>query len=110
MTISLSDALKSASIQCGNVIYNCEQQPADNERHLSSWRSVKEFIDAALVSAPDQPESLTGCLHPIGPLSCQNQGKCQSASCSHYNKTECRPRMTVLAQVDGILYPPKETM
>lgn len=44
----LREALKSASAQCGNVIYNCEQRPADNERHLSSWKGVKESIDAAL--------------------------------------------------------------
>ena len=52
-----------------------------------------------------QPQSLTGCLHPIGQLSCHNQGGCQSEACVHYNKTEYRPRMTVLARVDGILYP-----
>lgn len=45
---ALVKALQSASQQCGNVIFNCEQRPADNERHLSSWRGVKEYIDAAL--------------------------------------------------------------
>lgn len=44
-------ALRSASAQCGNVIYNCEQRPADNQRHLDSWRGVKEFVDAALLNA-----------------------------------------------------------
>jgi len=44
----LTAALKSASAQCGNVIFNCEQRPADNARHLSSWRGVKEFCDATL--------------------------------------------------------------
>lgn len=44
----LEAALKSISSQCSNVIFNCEQRPADNERHLSSWRAVKEYADAAL--------------------------------------------------------------
>jgi hypothetical protein len=44
-------ALESASIQCGNVIFNCEQKPADNRRHLDSWCSVKAFIDTALRNA-----------------------------------------------------------
>ncbi len=47
----LVKALESASIQCGNVIYNCEQKPADNRRHLDSWCSVKAFIDTALRNA-----------------------------------------------------------
>ncbi len=34
-----------------NVIYNCEQKPADNRRHLDSWCSVKAFIDTALRNA-----------------------------------------------------------
>lgn len=45
---SARKALQSVSTQCGNVIYNCEQRPADNERHLRSWRGVKDFADAAL--------------------------------------------------------------
>lgn len=45
-------ALRSASNQCGNVIFNCEQRPADNERHLSSWRGVKDYIDVALKDQP----------------------------------------------------------
>lgn len=48
---ALVKTLKSASIQCGNVIYNCEQKPADNRRHLDSWCSVKGFIDTALRNA-----------------------------------------------------------
>jgi hypothetical protein len=49
----LEKHLKSVSSQCGNVIYNCEQRPADNERHLSSWRAVKEYADAALQPKAD---------------------------------------------------------
>lgn len=45
---SARKALQSVSTQCGNVIFNCEQRPAGNERHLQSWRSVKEFADASL--------------------------------------------------------------
>lgn len=45
---ALIAALRSASAQCGNVIYNCEQRPADNQRHLDSWKGVKDFIDAHL--------------------------------------------------------------
>lgn len=41
-------ALESLSVQCGNVIFNCEQRPADNARHLASWKGIKEFADAAL--------------------------------------------------------------
>jgi hypothetical protein len=48
---ALVKALQSASAQCGNVIFNCEQRPADNERHMNSWRGVKEFIDASLAQA-----------------------------------------------------------
>lgn len=44
----LETHIRSISNQCGNVIYNCEQRPADNERHLSSWKGVKEYADAAL--------------------------------------------------------------
>ena len=44
---ALTTALKSVSAQCANVIFNCEQRPADNQRHLDSWRGVKEFADAA---------------------------------------------------------------
>ena len=47
----LKDALRSISTQCGNVIFNCEQRPADNDRHLASWKGVKEFTEAAL--SPD---------------------------------------------------------
>jgi hypothetical protein len=53
-----------------------------------------------------QPEALTGCLHPGNePKSCQYEGKCVGYACNHYGKTERCPIMTVLAQVDGILYP-----
>lgn len=45
---SARKALQSVSTQCGNVIFNCEQRPADNERHLRSWRGVKKYVDAAL--------------------------------------------------------------
>lgn len=41
-------ALQSISAQCGNVIYNCCQRPADNERHLDSWVSVKAYADATI--------------------------------------------------------------
>jgi hypothetical protein len=47
-TERLREALTSASRQCGNVIFNCEQQPASNERHLASWRNIQSFIDRAL--------------------------------------------------------------
>lgn len=47
---ALVKALENASIQCGNVIFNCEQRPADNEKHLRSWHAVKEYIDAVLAS------------------------------------------------------------
>jgi len=53
----LVKALKSASVQCGNVIYNCEQRPADNQRHLDSWKSVKDFIDIALRSVVGTPST-----------------------------------------------------
>lgn len=57
----LRTALRSASTQCGNVIYNCDQRPADNARHLDSWRSVKEFIDTALsADAPVNAPVATG--------------------------------------------------
>jgi hypothetical protein len=57
-----------------------------------------------------QPEALTGCLHPGNePKSCQYEGKCISHACDHYGKTERCPVMTVLAQVDGIVYPKVET-
>jgi hypothetical protein len=39
--LDLHTALKSISSQCGNVIYNCEQRPADNQRHLDSWRGCE---------------------------------------------------------------------
>ena len=58
-----------------------------------------------------QPQSLTGCLHPGNePNSCQYEGQCLSVACNHHGKTWYGPRMTLEAQVDGILYPPKETM
>lgn len=47
---ALVKALENASIQCGNVIFNCEQRPAGNEKHLRSWRAVKEYIDGAIVA------------------------------------------------------------
>jgi len=50
----LEEALRSVSTQCGNVIFNCEQRPADNDRHLSSWKGVKEYADAAL--QPKEPK------------------------------------------------------
>lgn len=45
--------LKSASIQCGNVIFNCEQQPSSNDRHLASWRLLKDHLDSYLPSPPE---------------------------------------------------------
>ena len=41
--------LRGARSQLGNVIFNCEQHPVDNERILSSLRRVRDFIDAALL-------------------------------------------------------------
>ena len=55
--VLLRKALKSASVQCGNVIYNCEQRPADNQRHLDSWKSVKDFIDIALAGFVGTPST-----------------------------------------------------
>jgi hypothetical protein len=49
-------------------------------------------------------QMLPGC-QLRGPGECQKEGKCLSASCVNYGKTEYRPRMTLEAQVDGILYP-----
>jgi hypothetical protein len=49
----LREALSSVAKQCGNVIYNCEQSPADNERHLASWANVQRFADAALTGTGD---------------------------------------------------------
>jgi hypothetical protein len=43
----LEAALRSVSTQCGNVIFNGEQMPADHERHMRTWRSVKGFVDAS---------------------------------------------------------------
>ena len=48
-------ALTSISQQCGNVIFNCRQRPADNARHLGSWDGVKAFADAALKSFGREP-------------------------------------------------------
>jgi hypothetical protein len=49
-------ALRSVSTQCGNVIFNCTQRSADNERHLSSWRGVKESADSAIRRLSAGPE------------------------------------------------------
>jgi hypothetical protein len=76
-----------------------------------TWDRKIEYVSARIMRciALAQPESLTGCLRPGNePKSCQYEGGCQSEACDHWNKTEYRARMTVLAQVDGILYP-KET-
>jgi len=51
---------------------------------------------------------LSGC-QLRGPGECEKEGRCMSTSCVHYGKTECRPRMTVLARDPNVLYP-KETM
>lgn len=56
----LNRMLKSVAAQCGNVIYNCEQVPADNERHLSSWRGVKEFAEAACTPPASKPAEQKG--------------------------------------------------
>lgn len=74
---------------------------------FSAYAGKYERIAQILESAA-QPEYLSGC-QQRGPGECQKEGKCMSEACVHYNKTECRPRMMVLAQVDGILYPTKET-
>lgn len=55
--VRLTNALISVSTQCGNVIYNCEQAPADNRRHLDSWKGVKDFVDAALNGPVGSPPS-----------------------------------------------------
>lgn len=36
--------IDSAIAQCDNVIFNCEQVPADNAQHLRSWRSLRDFL------------------------------------------------------------------
>jgi hypothetical protein len=43
----LRDDLRRAALQCGNVIYNTRQMPADNDRHLASWESVQAFLKTA---------------------------------------------------------------
>lgn len=39
----LEGALRSIVQQCDNVIFNTSQSRADNDRHLRSWRSVRDF-------------------------------------------------------------------
>jgi len=60
--IRLQAALRSVATQCGNVIYNCEQRPADNERHLSSWRGVKDFAEGSC-SVPSTSKTCGGDRH-----------------------------------------------
>lgn len=40
----LERRIASAAAQCDNVIFNCEQVPADNAQHLRSWRSLRDFL------------------------------------------------------------------
>ena len=44
----LEAALRSVAQQCETVIFNCAQHPAANDRHLSSWRSVRDYANQAL--------------------------------------------------------------
>ncbi len=46
--VDLEEALRSVVTRCENVIYNCRQEPADNDRHLRSWESVRDYAKAAI--------------------------------------------------------------
>lgn len=39
----LEGALRSIVEQCDNVIFNASQRSTDNDSHLRSWRSVRDF-------------------------------------------------------------------
>lgn len=76
--------------------------------HNAATQAVLSKIDVLTIFIAEDFQPLTGC-QLRGPGECQKEGKCMSVACVHYNKTEYRPRMTLEAQVDGILYPGKET-
>jgi hypothetical protein len=89
-----------AIIQAEVANVNRSSKSIVNARWADSARYQKRIAEL------EAANPLTGCLHPGNePNSCQYEGKCQSVACNHYGKTEYRPRMTVLAQVDGISYP-----
>ena len=54
---AMREALRSVVTQCGNVIYNCEQMPAGNTRHLNSWREVQKYAQSAALRGSVQHHS-----------------------------------------------------
>jgi hypothetical protein len=66
----------------------------------------RQYADRYIDALPAAAQYLSGCLHPGNePKSCQYEGQCLSTACNHNGKTWRGPRMTLEAQVDGILYP-----
>ena len=51
---AMREALRSVDAQCGNVIYNCEQTPVSNDRHLDSWRNVQDYARRSALTGGNQ--------------------------------------------------------